>query len=211
VAGGGIAVDALGNLYFAGNNVIGKVSNGSITTVAGNGKPGFSGDNGPATSAELNGPGGVAVDSAGRVYFADDLNNRIRMLVPDCAYNVSPSSVQSDSSGGSFQITIQTDPFCLWAIAGLPGWTTLSAPPPAAGTAEVSLVIAANTGAARITTLLVAGQAITVTQGAAPGFGPGRSPIQRRPRVAAGGEVVVAQTIGFGGEEGVTSLEVRKG
>ncbi len=69
----GVAVDSAGNLYIAdyGNNRIRKVSNGVITTVAGNGTAGFSGDNGPATSAELNMPGGVAVDSAGNLYIAD--------------------------------------------------------------------------------------------------------------------------------------------
>ena len=51
-----------------------------ITTVAGNGTPGFSGDNGPATSAQLNDPYGVAVDSAGNLYIADTDNNRIRKV-----------------------------------------------------------------------------------------------------------------------------------
>jgi uncharacterized protein (TIGR03437 family) len=76
----GVAVDSDGNLYVAdpGNNRIRKVSNGVITTVAGNGTPGFSGDNGPATSAQLNRPQGVAVDSAGNFYVADRNNNRIR-------------------------------------------------------------------------------------------------------------------------------------
>jgi uncharacterized protein (TIGR03437 family) len=76
----GIAIDSAGNLYIAdaADNRIRKVSNGVITTVAGNGTPGFGGDNGPATSAELNDPGGVAVDSAGNVYIADTQNNRIR-------------------------------------------------------------------------------------------------------------------------------------
>ena len=51
----GVAVDSAGNLYIAdaANNRIRKVSNGVITTVAGSGTPGFSGDNGPATSAQL--------------------------------------------------------------------------------------------------------------------------------------------------------------
>ncbi len=51
-----------------------------ITTVAGNGTPGFSGDNGPATSAQLYGPSAVAVDSAGNLYIADTVNNRIRKV-----------------------------------------------------------------------------------------------------------------------------------
>jgi len=80
----GIAVDSAGNLYIAdsGYSSIRKVSNGVITTSAGNGTPGFGGDNGPATSAQLNEPRGVAVDSAGNVYIADMSNNRIRVLTP---------------------------------------------------------------------------------------------------------------------------------
>ena len=78
----GVAVDSAGNLYIAdpGNNRIRKVSNGVITTVAGNGTPGFSGDNGPATSAQLYWPRGLAVDSAGNLYIADTANNRIRKI-----------------------------------------------------------------------------------------------------------------------------------
>jgi uncharacterized protein (TIGR03437 family) len=79
----GVAVDSAGNLYVAdqNNNRIRKVSNGVITTVAGNGMPGYSGDNGPATSAKLYGPKGVAVDSAGNLYIADTSNQRIRKVL----------------------------------------------------------------------------------------------------------------------------------
>jgi uncharacterized protein (TIGR03437 family) len=80
----GVAVDSSGNLYIAdaGNNVVRKVSNGTITTFAGNNKslPGYGGDGGAATSAQLNDPVGVAVDSAGTVYIADANNNAIRKV-----------------------------------------------------------------------------------------------------------------------------------
>jgi trimeric autotransporter adhesin len=78
----GVALDTAGNLYIAdaGSNLILKVSNGIITTVAGNGAAGFGGDNGPATSANLNEPAAVAVDSAGNLYIADSGDNRIRKV-----------------------------------------------------------------------------------------------------------------------------------
>jgi sugar lactone lactonase YvrE len=78
----GIAVDPYDNFYFADsqNHRVRKVSGGLITTVAGNGTQGFKGDNGPATSAELNNPMGVALDSAGNLYIADTGNNRIRKV-----------------------------------------------------------------------------------------------------------------------------------
>jgi len=78
-----VAVDASGNLYIAdsSNNCIRKVSaSGIITTVAGDGSAGYSGDNGLATSAELNRPYGVAVDASGNLYIADTYNQRIRKV-----------------------------------------------------------------------------------------------------------------------------------
>ncbi|MBI6545429.1 MAG: hypothetical protein HY692_01460, partial [Cyanobacteria bacterium NC_groundwater_1444_Ag_S-0.65um_54_12] len=75
--------DSGGNLYIADafNNRIRKVSNtGIITTVAGNGKGGYSGDGGLATSAQLHNPTGVAVDSGGNLYIADAFNKRIRKV-----------------------------------------------------------------------------------------------------------------------------------
>ena len=79
----GVAVDASGNLFIADylNNRIRKVNtSGIITTVAGNGTKGYSGDGGSADSAELRGPTGVAVDSIGNLFIADYLNNRIRKV-----------------------------------------------------------------------------------------------------------------------------------
>ena len=78
----GLAVDANGNLYIADtlNSAIRKVSGGNITTIAGNGRQGYSGDNGPAISAQLNFPQGVAVDATGNLYIADTMNNRVRQV-----------------------------------------------------------------------------------------------------------------------------------
>lgn len=79
----GIAVDGAGNLYFAdtGNDRVRRVdANGVITTVAGTGLPGFSGDGGPATSARLSSPRDVKVDAQGNIYIADAGNNRIRKI-----------------------------------------------------------------------------------------------------------------------------------
>jgi sugar lactone lactonase YvrE len=81
----GVALDTLGNLYIAEyeNNSIRKVDpNGIITTVAG-GVWGFGGDGGPATGARLNGPSGVAVDTFGNLYIADQWNQRIRKVDKD--------------------------------------------------------------------------------------------------------------------------------
>ena len=79
----GLAVDAAGNIYISDtdNNRVRKINTaGIITTVAGNGASGFSGDGGPATSASLNNPIGVAVDAAGNIYIADWQNDRIRKV-----------------------------------------------------------------------------------------------------------------------------------
>ena len=81
----GVAVDGSGNLYIAdsNNNVIRQVSTkGTITTLAGNGTIGYSGDGGPAASAQLDLPNGVAVDSTGKVYIADAFNNAVRLAKP---------------------------------------------------------------------------------------------------------------------------------
>jgi sugar lactone lactonase YvrE len=80
-----VAVDAVGNVYIveALTHRVRRVDpNGFITTIAGTGKPGFSGDAGPADRANLQDPSDVAADTHGNVYIVDSGNNRIRKVTP---------------------------------------------------------------------------------------------------------------------------------
>jgi uncharacterized protein (TIGR03437 family) len=78
----GLATDSVGNVYIAdGSARVRKLfPSGIITTIAGSGTRGYSGDGGSATIARLNGPSAVAVDDQGGVYVADTLNNAVRSL-----------------------------------------------------------------------------------------------------------------------------------
>ena len=79
----GLAIDAYGSIFFSenSNNVIRKINPaGIITTVVGNNIPDYSGDNGPATDASINGPQGIAFDAGNNLYIADLNNNRVRKV-----------------------------------------------------------------------------------------------------------------------------------
>jgi len=98
---GGIAVDAAGNLYIIDGNRVRKVDhNGIITTVAGNGNPGYSGDGGPATSAELCSPQRVALDVYGDLYIADTFNYCIRKVDASGVITTAYSRGKPDSGFG---------------------------------------------------------------------------------------------------------------
>lgn len=94
---GAVACDAAGNVYvseFQGSRVCRIYRDGNIATVAGTGQPGFTGDGGPASDAELDVPFHLAVDAAGNLYIGDTANQRIRMA--------SPSGIITTVVGGGF-------------------------------------------------------------------------------------------------------------
>ncbi len=101
-----VAIDAFGNLYITEylNNRIRKVNTlGIISTIAGTGVAGFSGDGGASTSAQINSPSGIDVNSAGNFYFADSGNLRVRVVC-------NSSCVTGITSEANTNFTIQLYP-----------------------------------------------------------------------------------------------------
>jgi hypothetical protein len=97
----GIARDAAGDLYIADHNAhrIRRINAGTITTVAGTGVAGWSGDGGPATSAQLNEPLAIAVDGAGNIYFSEDAGMRVRKIAPGGMITTIAGNGAADPSG----------------------------------------------------------------------------------------------------------------
>lgn len=76
-----VAAGSTGDVYFTASHRVWKLAtNGILTLLSGNGRPGYSGDTGPATTAQLNNPGGVALDRQGNLFVADTANNVIRRI-----------------------------------------------------------------------------------------------------------------------------------
>ncbi len=96
-----VTVDNAGNLYFSSSNSVFKLTAaGVLTLVAGNSRPGYSGDNGLAVNAQLNTPQGLALDSSGNLYIADSLNNRIRIVSPAGIINTFAGTGTTSNGGG---------------------------------------------------------------------------------------------------------------
>jgi sugar lactone lactonase YvrE/predicted esterase len=129
----GLALDSAGNLYIAdsANHRVRRLApNGTITTVAGSGAAGFSGDGGKATAAQLHTPAGLAVDRQGNLFIADSFNRRIRKVTPDGTITtvvgegssapaslLTPDGITIDSAGTLFI----ADPFAqrVWKVQGV--------------------------------------------------------------------------------------------
>jgi len=107
-----VAVDGTGNVYITDlQDRIRKVTaaTGIISTIAGDGVEGYSGDSGAATNAEIDDPFGVAVDGAGNVYISDEFNNRVRKVTATAAALVYPTSTldgTTDSTDGAQTVTL---------------------------------------------------------------------------------------------------------
>ncbi|MGO9094119.1 MAG: hypothetical protein ACLQGV_02760 [Bryobacteraceae bacterium] len=94
---------------------------------------------------------------------ASDLTT-ITSAAGSCTYSVNPTELNATASGGSLTATIQTGAGCGWAVEDLPSWITISGSAQGSGSATVTLVVAANSGAIRAAQISIAGVAVTVNQ-----------------------------------------------
>lgn len=103
-----LAVDAAGNVFFTtGSLILMATANGGLTTVAGTGaSPYYGGDGGPAASARLNAPAGIARNAAGNWYVTDSGNNRIRMITPSGFITTAAGTGQAGSGGDGGPATL---------------------------------------------------------------------------------------------------------
>jgi uncharacterized protein (TIGR03437 family) len=181
-----VAVDGSGNVYVADttNSVVRVIAPaGVITTLAGTGIAGFSGDSGQAIGAQLNRPSGVAVDSAGNVYIADTLNSRIRKILP--------SGVITTVAGGGSA-----------AGEGVPATNAVLSLPQGVAVDPAGNLFISDTGTARIREVSAAdGTISTVAGNGTPGYsgdaGPATSAQLNSPfgiAVDAGDNIVIADS-----------------
>jgi uncharacterized protein (TIGR03437 family) len=85
-----------------------------------------------------------------------------------CTYTVSPNVLNATASGGNLTASIQTGAGCGWSVGDLPSWITVSGSAQGSGSATVTLVVAANSGAIRTAQISIAGVAVTVNQNSNP-------------------------------------------
>ena len=164
-----VILDASGNIYIAdsNNNRIRKVTSGTITTFAGNGTQGFSGDGGAATSAELYRPGALALDTTGDLYFPDSFNNRVRVVgatppPPPTVTSLSRTSAALDTSGS---ITVTGTNLATATSATITGGVTATVSNPTSTQVTVNFTIpgTATPGAQTLTVKTTGGTSNTET------------------------------------------------
>ncbi|MBB3219635.1 NHL repeat-containing protein [Pseudoduganella umbonata] len=172
-----LALDHQGNLYVAdtGNHAIRRVApDGSVTTLAGNGQPGFA--DGSGKDARFNGPVGIAVDDAGVVYVADTYNDRIRRIAPDGTVTTVAGAGRPGVQDG-------------------PAASALFDTPSGIAVAGDGALYVADTGSHAVRRIDAAGTVSTV---AAPAEGERRSPLRRPAGIAVTRDGYLYVTTGSG-------------
>ncbi|GEM_PF-230859 len=175
-----LTVDTAGNIYFTdhSNFRVRKIDNsvdvGIVTTVAGNGNQGNTGDGGLAANAQLFGPNGVALDSNGNLFIVDGGNgssggNRVRevgaVTGQTCLYSISPSSANFGAAATTGSFIVNTSAGCFWTTTSHAAWLTITSPASSAGPGTVQFSVAANPNAAsQQGTITAAGLTYTATQ-----------------------------------------------
>lgn len=198
----GAAVDSFGDLIIAdtGNNAIRVVdTSGIMRTLAGGGKPGYTGDGGRAVNALLNRPGGVAADAAGNVYTNDYGNNVIRRISHD----------------GVIETIIGSGEYGTCRDGDIPRLTPLNKPYGLAVTPDGTVVYLADYGTHRILAAdLIRNRMVAVCGTGKPGYsgdgGPGRSASLYGPywiSLYRGGHLFIADS----GNQCIRSLDLRTG
>jgi uncharacterized protein (TIGR03437 family) len=172
----GVSTDASGNIYIADrdNHRVRRVGpDGTIVTVAGTGVAGNTGDGGPASSAQLNGPSSVTVDAGGNLYIADTGNARIRKVTPEGTITsattlglVAPVYAIADASGKLYIADAGTGKLLAAGSNGVPATllSGLTSPRGLALDGEGNLLFT-DAGAAQVSRLSSAGTVASVGAG----------------------------------------------
>ena len=169
----GVAVDAAGNVFIAdtGNERIRKVSaSGIITTIAGNGTPGFTGDGGPSTGNQLDYPMGISTDAKGNLF--TPTGSQVRELISSpqlatgCQYAIDQAQQAFTTDGGGASVGVLASvSTCPWLALSYTNWVTISSGAVGSGTGLVTYSVAPNpNSASRTATLWIASKSLSVTQ-----------------------------------------------
>lgn len=165
----GLAVDSAGNLFIAdqGQERIRRVDAATriITTIAGIGESGLTGDNGFASGARFRNVTGLLLTGGGELLVADSGNQRVRAISPPCTYLLSPAVATAGAGAGAGSLNVvATGTNCVWTAVSNDTWLTLTGGVTGNGSGTVSYNVAANPGLARTGTITVAGLTFTLNQ-----------------------------------------------
>ena len=167
----GLFVDQSSNVFVSTGTRVVRISgyNSYVSTVAGNGTFGFSGDGGPATAAAIN-PFSITIDRNQNLYFGDG-SGRIRSTkAAACFFTIGTPIVYTNSAGSTGSVTVtSTDPSCFYNVTSNSPFVTITSPVSVFGSSNVSFSITADPGQNRTATVNVGGATFNVQQAGALG------------------------------------------